>query len=135
MSKKQINKKTRQNSVLIRGEQTFSGPIPHPAILADYNEVVPNAAERIIAMAEKQSKHRIEIEKQVIKNDIRSSHLGKILGFLLALTSIVGSIFLLYLGKNLTGFFLWFGTLGSLVGVFVYGTDSRRKERGKETKA
>ncbi len=38
--------------------QQFSGPLPHPQILAQYNQAVPNAADRIIKMAESQSNHR-----------------------------------------------------------------------------
>jgi uncharacterized membrane protein len=30
-----------------------SGPLPPPAIIAQYDEIVPGAAERIIQMAEK----------------------------------------------------------------------------------
>jgi len=50
--------------------ETFSGPLPHPQILEKYNEVVPDAAERIIAMAENQSKHRQELETKAIESDI-----------------------------------------------------------------
>jgi uncharacterized membrane protein len=35
----------------------FSGPLPPPAILAQYNNAVPNAAERILKMAEKEQSH------------------------------------------------------------------------------
>lgn len=34
--------------------EAFSGPLPPPAMLAQYNDVVPNGAERIMAMAERQ---------------------------------------------------------------------------------
>ena len=38
--------------------QSFSGPIPHPDILEHYEKIVPRAAERILAMAEEDAKHR-----------------------------------------------------------------------------
>ena len=34
--------------------QAFSGPLPPPSMLAEYNNVVQNGAERIMVMAEKQ---------------------------------------------------------------------------------
>jgi hypothetical protein len=34
------------------------GPIPAPSILRSYDEIVPGAAERIIAMAEREQEHR-----------------------------------------------------------------------------
>ena len=59
----------------------FGGPIPPPDILAGYDQVVPGAADRIITMAETQSRHRQEIEKSIINSDIRNSKLGLWLGF------------------------------------------------------
>ncbi|MBY0460111.1 MAG: DUF2335 domain-containing protein, partial [Gemmataceae bacterium] len=37
---------------------SFQGPLPPPAILAQYNQVLDGAAERIFQMAEKQAAHR-----------------------------------------------------------------------------
>jgi hypothetical protein len=31
---------------------SYSGPLPHPSLLAKYNEVIPNGAERMMVMAE-----------------------------------------------------------------------------------
>ena len=42
--------KSAPNQILSATAQTFSGPLPPPEILAKYNSVVPNAAERIITM-------------------------------------------------------------------------------------
>ena len=41
--------------------QQFSGPIPPPDALAQYNNIVPGAAERILKMAENQAAARIRI--------------------------------------------------------------------------
>ncbi len=49
----------------------FSGPIPSPAMLKRYNDILPNAADRILAMAEQQQNHRIHIEKTVIESDAK----------------------------------------------------------------
>lgn len=45
----------------IRSE--FSGPLPHPEILARYEEILPGAATRIFEMAEEQAIHRRYMEK------------------------------------------------------------------------
>ena len=62
MSNKPTQKHTTNVSMV---SQEFSGPLPPPAVLDDYNRVVPSAAERIIAMAEKSldSKGDVESEK------------------------------------------------------------------------
>jgi len=46
--------------------EVHSGPLPPPSLLSQYDKVVPGAAEGIIAMAENQSKHRQELEAEVI---------------------------------------------------------------------
>jgi uncharacterized membrane protein len=49
---------------LVRTEAAlFSGPIPPPDLLERYNQIIPEGADRILKMAEKQSAHRQKIEK------------------------------------------------------------------------
>ena len=64
------------NQILSATAQAFSGPLPPPEILAKYNSVVPNAAERIITMAETQAAHRQRMESKVIESNVRNSQLG-----------------------------------------------------------
>lgn len=50
-------------------EERFSGPIPHPRILKGYEEILPGSADRILTMAENQSKHRQAIEAEVVHSN------------------------------------------------------------------
>ena len=81
-------------------------------------------------MAEKQSDHRMHIEKVVVDSDFRRANRGLHYGFLLAATMVGGGIYLAAFQGH-----LWFGSslsilsIGTLAGVFVYGTKSRRSER------
>ena len=52
--------------VLTITQQQFSGPIPPPALLAEYEKIVPGSALRIFNRAETQSDHRIAMEAKVI---------------------------------------------------------------------
>ena len=135
-SKPQLNSREdnlqSSRSVSVSHTELFSGPLPHPVILSQYNTVVPGAAERIITMAENQSAHRIALEKHVIEADIQSSKTGQLFGFIIALVGLVGSFTLIMQGHELIGTILGGTTLVSLVGVFVYGTSSRRAEREKK---
>ena len=63
----------------------YSGPIPPPDVLAQYNNVVPGADERILKMAEEQSNHRQYLEKAVISSDITQARWGVICGLIVAL--------------------------------------------------
>ncbi|RTL48857.1 MAG: DUF2335 domain-containing protein [Sphingobacteriales bacterium] len=68
-------------SITFRSDSSFSGPIPPPEILKGYNEVVKNGGERIVAMAEKQSNHRMQLDDYVIREELKQSRMGQIFGF------------------------------------------------------
>lgn len=114
--------------------QEFSGPLPPPQILEQYNAIIPNGAERIMVMAEAQSEHRRGLETTVINTDSRNSFLGVIFGFILGLTTIIVGTIVVLKGYTWPGTI--FGTAGlvGLVSVFVYGTKERRKEREAKAK-
>ena len=52
------------SSSLVAFQASFTGPLPHPQILAMYEEVLSGSAERILTMAEAQQAHRIKWEAQ-----------------------------------------------------------------------
>jgi uncharacterized membrane protein len=70
-------------------EESFSGPLPHPKDLAAYDQIHPGAADRIIAMAEKEQAHRHAWEDKSLKFDFSYSILGIFLGFLIALALLL----------------------------------------------
>src|ERR1035438_8495401 len=66
MASKEERLARRVERKLVQATMQFSGPLPPPGILAQYNDVCPNGAERIIAMAEKQQEHSQELERSVV---------------------------------------------------------------------
>ena len=113
---------------------TFSGPLPPPDILARYNDAVPDGAERIIALAERQAAHRMALESRVVDADIRRSNLGLGAGLLVALAGLFASFLMVDRGNAVAGAVLASIDLAGLVAVFVYGTVSRRSERQQRAK-
>ena len=107
----------------------FSGPIPPPAILAQYDKVVPGAAQRIIAMAEEQSRHRRSIESQVVTSEIADSRRGLRYGLVIGLAAIGGGVGISFYGHPIAGTIFGGAFLVALVGTFVYGSQQRRRER------
>lgn len=107
---------------------SFSGPLPPPEILEKYNRVFPGLAERIIGMAEQQSKHRQNLEKTVVDSNAFVQKAGPFLGFVVAMTAVVGGIELILKGKDGYGLAAIIGALASLAGVFIYGKTRQRKE-------
>jgi uncharacterized membrane protein len=62
----QAEKQTHQQVKSVQAKAvSFSGPLPPPEVLQNYNQITPGAADRIISMAEKQSQHRQESEMRV----------------------------------------------------------------------
>ncbi|PIR57291.1 MAG: hypothetical protein COU72_01710 [Parcubacteria group bacterium CG10_big_fil_rev_8_21_14_0_10_41_35] len=80
-------------------------------------------------MAEDQSAHRKDLEQKVISSDIARSKWGQILGFVIAVAGLVVSAIISIYGNAIAGGIIGVGTLASLVGVFMYGSTTRSKER------
>lgn len=98
----------------------FSGPIPPPDLLKAYRDVVPDGADRIIRMAEKEQSHRHSIESRIVEIRSRGELLGQIFGFTLGLSAVVGGLWLVNSGKQVTGLSSFFSGLAVLVGVYWY---------------
>ena len=111
--------------------KAFSGPLPPPGTLAEYNEVLPGAADRILTMAESQSDHRQGLEKYVVIGDSRRSSWGIVAGLAVAALAFGIAGYFAYLGHPVEGTVVVGVNLGSIIGVFVYGTRSRREERSQ----
>jgi uncharacterized membrane protein len=127
LSKTQVEQNARK---AVTGLQyTYSGPLPHPEILEQYDRIVPGGAERIFAQFEMQAAHRQRIESTVIRSNNFVQIFGSISGFLLGVLAIGGGLYLVDRGKSLEGFAAFFSGLGSLVGVFIYGKKMQAEER------
>lgn len=127
-----------QREIAVSRREIHSGPLPHPRQLEEYDRVVPGAAERIIQMAETQSHHRQTLERKVINSRSRDSLLGIISAFIITMTIILLGGYIIVNSDRLDGQLI--GTLltglgiSGIVGTFIYGTRSARKEREEKTK-
>jgi uncharacterized membrane protein len=69
---------------IVRFEQrTFAGPVPHPDHLAGYEKTLPGAANRILEMAEREQRHRHEIESDLLKTKHKEHKRGQNIGCIL----------------------------------------------------
>ena len=102
-------------------QQTYSGPLPPPAVLQHYNEVIPGAAERILVMAEQNASHRRDLELAALDAHRSEVRLGQWLGFGIGLASLAAAIIALVLGHPATAGVIGGTTVVGLVAVFVTG--------------
>lgn len=129
----EIAQRSQQNGPIAKVTSTslesFQGPLPPPQILDQYDKIVLGSAERIISLWERQVDHRQKLENKVITSDITQSHIGTVLGFIIALAAIGSGTFLAYTGHPTEGISAIIAALVGLVGAFGLGSYQRRKER------
>lgn len=113
-------------------KRSWTGPIPPPNILLGYNEVVPDGAERILRMAEKQSDHRMEIEKTVINRELNQSGRGQNYAVFIVVVVLLASFTLIYLGHDVAGGVLGGIDLVALASVFVIGKYGQKRDLAKK---
>ena len=75
---------------------SFSGPLPHPAIMREYEMILPGSAERIMAMAEKTVESNIKIKMEETSASCKVSLRGQTLAFILIFLSLVAACVLGY---------------------------------------
>jgi len=109
-------------------QSSFSGPIPPPEVLSGYNTIVPNGAERIAAMAEKQAAHRINIEDFAVKEGFKQSGRGQIYGFILGLVALLVAVWLGSQGHDWLGGVIATTTIGAFLTAFVLDKKQSKKE-------
>ncbi|MDP9175555.1 MAG: DUF2335 domain-containing protein [Planctomycetota bacterium] len=64
-------------SMSITREVTHVGPIPSPAALAEYEKALPGLADRVVKMAEDESLHRRELEKQIVQAQVEDGRAAR----------------------------------------------------------
>ena len=75
------------------------------------------------------------MEEKVITSNVSSQKLGVKLGFVIAMTAMLGGIGLALAGKSVAGLTSIIGALAALVGVFVYGKKHQGRELDEKAKA
>ena len=119
---KQISKLPEEQKLMLFQKETiaeYSGILPPPSMLEQFDKIIPNGAERIMSMAEKEANERhLTNRKMVNYNSI-----GMYLAFILAVTLFAFS-FILSLKGNNTGAVILAGVgLTGIVTTFVTGRD------------
>lgn len=112
-------------------QRSHSGPLPDAETLIKYDSVIPNGADRIMKMAEKQQLHRMDMENKVITSQSNQSRLGQIFGLIIGITGIGSGTFLAAMGETTVGGIIAGGTVVSLVSIFVIGKNIQKEGKNK----
>jgi uncharacterized membrane protein len=116
-------------------QSSWQGPIPPPDALREFNEIIPDGANRILSMAERQSAHRIELEKLNLRGDIARSNLGMWFAFILASGAIIaGSCVAIFRDPRYGAAIAAVPSVG-IITAFIYGKVAQRSERENRLQA
>lgn len=124
--------KFNQRSLQVQAT-AYQGPLPQPSDLEKYNVVVPGAAERIIAMAERQAGHRQSLEKTAITSEINQARLGTFCALIIGLFGLGIAGYTINSGHDAAGAAIGTTALASIVSSFIYGSSKRRSERQEQS--
>lgn len=109
-------------------EESSSTAIPPPSMLASYNNAIPDGAERIMAMAERQQAHRESLEQTVVRGDSRRSDHGLYIGGVIVALSIICATVLVALDKDVQGMGLGIASITAPLGALIWGWMRRKQE-------
>jgi len=101
----------------------WSGPLPPPEALEQFERASPGAADRILGMAEQEEAHRHRQERDMLQSESSARARGQWMAFTLALVIILGGIWLIYKGKQWEGLVAVLAPLATLIGLFLYARE------------
>ncbi len=98
-----------------------SGPIPSDKAMAHYESVLPGAADRIMAMAEKEQQIRAEFTTLMAPADVKQSKTAQHYAFIFLMAMGCGGIYLCATGSRVGG-----GMAIGLAGIAALGNYFKR---------
>ena len=72
----------------------YQGPLPPPEMLEQYGKIIANGPERMMALLEKQTDHRISMESQIVKSRVSITRNGQWMAFGLSVFFGVAAFYL-----------------------------------------
>jgi uncharacterized membrane protein len=97
----------RFEQIVLQAE-SYEGDLPHPRHVAQFEQTLQGAAERIFAMTEKQLDHRIASEREIISATTRYGTRGQYIGATLIILPLLAAFYCAVTGHSweITGLFL-----------------------------
>ena len=100
-------------------QEFHQGPLPTPRYLTQYDEALPGAAERIMAMAEAEQSHRHVCEGKIIGTEVILKTAGQFLAFASLVLMMVLLGYMTYLGAAASAATLGAVMVTGVVGLFL----------------
>ena len=111
---------------------SFAGPLPPPVVLEHFERILPGAANRILAYAEDQLRHRRLIETRLLQAKTRAMSRGQWLGFTVVLVGMGIGAWLVRNGYGIYGFGSILAPLTATAALFVLSRRRQGRERAEK---
>ncbi|MBY0256124.1 MAG: DUF2335 domain-containing protein [Methylobacterium sp.] len=105
---------------LIEERQFWQGPLPPPATLEQFREILPDLPRQIVEQWREESQHRRKLEERSLEGNLRTVRLGQIGAIGFGLTSLGVSGLGFWLGYPVEASAITCTTVVGVVGAFLY---------------
>lgn len=109
-------------------EARFSGPIPPPSMLAQYDDIAPGLALRLVGHAEAEAQHRRSLENRMVEARIAESKAnfaearrGQVFALVITMSALMAGSYVAVSGAPWAGGILGVAGIGGIVTTFILG--------------
>ncbi len=113
----------------------FQGPLPPPEMLEHYGKLIPNGPERMMALLEKQTDHRIAMETKLVNGRVSVTRTGQWMAFVLSVFFGSTAAFLGINGHEWLAGTIATTTIIGLAVVFVLGKEPGQTQPKQEAES
>lgn len=110
-----------RHQVSVVQNQYWQAPLPTPEMLRQFNEIIPDGAQRIMLMAEQEGVHTRHVQKVAVWGTFIGQTLGQIFAFSVAGGCIYAAFLLAMAGHTGVAGILGGGTVTTVVLAFLQG--------------
>lgn len=99
---------------------SYSGPIPPPNFLVEYERMVPGIAKKFLNAPHLEAEHRRNLEKMVTEKQLKLANRGQKMAFALASLCVVGAFGTIFFGYSLEGLGALLVSIAVFAGIFYH---------------
>ena len=121
------------NEIVRIEQRSYSGPLPPPQVLADYEKTLKGSADRILQMAEREQEARHRIDSEIIGNAAKQHKRGQYMGCALVVLLAAMAFTLGLLGHDWLSVMVFTGAIGSVAAIFVLNRIPKNRKESDDS--
>jgi len=117
-SQKKPDSKKNPKSKPVTAYASYSGPIPPPNFLVEYERMVPGIAKRLLNEPHLEAEHRRTLEKMMAEKQFKLANRGQKMAFALASLCVIGAFGTIFFGYSFEGLGALLVSIAVFAGIF-----------------